>query len=57
MGEQLQNQQESTNLEKEVRRKPSKTTEQNSSVPNSSESSVRCPVSRCRKMSLKAMSL
>lgn len=46
-----------TYLEKEVRRKPSKTTEQNSSDPNSSESSVRCPVSRCRKMSPKAMSL
>lgn len=49
--------QEKTDLEKAVRRKPSNTAEQNSSVPNSSESKVRCPVRRCRKMSPKAISL
>ena len=32
-------------------------TEQNSWDPNSSDSRVRCPLSRCRKMSPKAMSL
>lgn len=48
---------ERTHLEKEVSRKLSNTTEQKSSEPNSSDSRVRCPVSRCRKMSPKAMSL
>lgn len=46
-----------THLENDVSRKPSNTTEQKSSEPNSSDSRVRCPDSRCRKMSPKAMSL
>lgn len=53
----MQNICQTIHLEKEVRRKLSNTTEQKSSDPNSSDSRVRCPVSRCRKMSPKAMSL
>lgn len=40
-----------------MRKKPSKRLVQNSSSANSSPSSVRLPVSRCRKISLKAKSL
>lgn len=44
-------------LEQAVRKKPSKRLVQNSSSANSSLSRVRLPVSKCRKMSLKAKSL
>lgn len=44
-------------LEHAVRKKPSKRLVQNSSTANSSPSSVRLPVSRCRNISLKAKSL
>lgn len=44
-------------LEHAVRKKPSKRPVQNSSTANSSPSSVRLPVSRCRNISLKAKSL